>query len=157
PATAARLEAVARALEANGFATQVVATAAEAKQAVLDLIPPGSEVHTGASGTLETLGLPQELASGRYDPGPPRYLKLDRRTQRPDLRRLLATPAFMLASAHAVTEGGSLVLASATGAQLGAVTFGASTVIFVIGAQKIVRDLDEALRRVEEYCLPLED
>jgi hypothetical protein len=52
---------------------------------------------------------------------------------------------------------GSRVLASATGAQLGAVAFGATTVTFVIGAQKVVSDLDEGFRRVEEYCLPLED
>ena len=157
PATAARLEAVARALEANGFLTQLVATAEEAKLAVLDLIPLGSEVHTGASATLETLGLPQEFASGRYDSVRPKYLKLDRQTQMPELRKLVSAPRFMLASASAVTESGSLVLASVSGSQLGAVAFGANVVIFVVGAQKIVRDLDEAFRRVEEYCLPLED
>jgi hypothetical protein len=62
----------------------------------------------------------------------------------------------MLASASAVTESGELVLASGSGSQLGAVAFGASFVIFVVGAQKLVRDLDEGLRRVEEHCLPLE-
>jgi hypothetical protein len=157
PATTARLEAVARALEANGFVTQLVATADEAKQAVLDLIPLGSEVHTGSSATLETLGLPQEFESGRYDSMRPKYFKLDHRTQMPELRKIVSTPAFMLTSACAVTEDGSLVLASATGSQIGAVGFGANVVILVIGAQKIVRDLNEALRRVEEYCLPLED
>jgi L-lactate utilization protein LutC len=157
PATATRLDAVARALEANGFATQVVATAADAKQAVLDLVPLGSEVHTGASVTLEALGLLEEFESGRYDSTRPKYLKLDRRTQMPELRKLLSAPQYMLASASAVTESGSLVLASATGMQLGAVACGASVVIFVIGAQKIVRDLDEGLRRVDAYCLPLED
>src|SRR5881394_203379 len=85
PATAARLEAVARALEANGFVSQLVATAEEAKQAVLDLIPFGSEVHTGSSITLDSLGLHQEFESGRYDPVRPKYLKLDRRTQMPEL------------------------------------------------------------------------
>ena len=157
PATHARLEAVARALQTNGFATQLVVTAEEAKQAVLDLIPVGSEVHTGASVTLEALGLQQEFESGRYDSVRSKYLKLDRTTQMPELRRLIAAPHVMVASVSAVTESGSLVLASATGAQLGAVVFGASVVILVIGAQKIVHDLDEAFRRVEEYCLPLED
>jgi len=157
PATPVQLEAVARALEANGFATQLVETAQDAKRAVLDLIPLGSEVHTGSSTTLETLGLPQELESGRYDPARPKYLKLDRRTQMAEMRKVVSTPAFMLTSAAAVTESGSLVLASATGSQIGAVSFGANAVILVIGAQKIVRDLDEALRRVEEYCFPLED
>jgi hypothetical protein len=112
---------------------------------------------TGASVTLEALGLQQEFESGRYDSVRPKYLKLDRGTQMSELRKLLSAPHVMLASACAVTETGSVVLASATGAQLGAVVFGASVVILVIGAQKIVHDLDEAFRRVEEYCLPLED
>lgn len=157
PVTATRLEAVARALEANGFATQLVDTADEAKHAVLDLVPLGAEVHSGASVTLEALGLLEEFESGRYDSMRPKYLKLDRQTQMHELRKLLSAPRFMLASAAAVTESGSLVLASATGAQLGAVAFGASAMIFVVGGQKIVRDLDEAFRRIEEYCLPLED
>jgi hypothetical protein len=114
-------------------------------------------VHTGASATLETLGLPQEFESGRYDSMRPKYFKLDRGSQMPELRKLVSVPQFMLASASAVKESGSLVLASATGSQIGAVAFGANAVILVIGAQKIVRDLDEAFRRVEEYCLPLED
>lgn len=156
PAGAARLEAVARALQANGFATQLVATANQAKQAVLDLIPLGTEVHTSASATLETLGLQQELESGRYDPVRPKYLKLDRETHMPELRRLVSAPRYMLASAAAVTESGELVLASGSGSQLGAVAFGASFVIFVVGAQKLVRDIHEGLRRVEEHCFPLE-
>jgi hypothetical protein len=101
--------------------------------------------------------LAQEFESGRYDSIRPKYLKLDRQTQMHELRKLLSAPTFMLGSASAVTESGSLVLASATGAQLGAVAFGASVMIFIVGAQKIVRDMDEAFRRIEEYCLLLED
>src|SRR5262249_31596019 len=87
----------------------------------------------------------------------PKYFKLDHHTQMAELRTIVSTPAFVLTSAGAVTESGSLVFASATGSQIGAVGFGASVVILVVGAQKIGRDLDEALRRVEDYCLPLED
>ena len=90
PATVARLEAVARALEANGFVTELAATAEDAKRAVLDLIPLGSEVHSGASTTLEALGLQLEFDSGRYDPVRPKYLKLDRSTQMPELRKLIS-------------------------------------------------------------------
>ncbi len=75
----------------------------------------------------------------------------------PELRRIVSAPTFMLASVGAVTESGSLVLASATGSKIGAVVFGASTVILVVGAQKMVRNLDEAFRRIEDYCLPLAD
>src|SRR5438067_8369996 len=90
PASDNRLEHVARALEANGFATQIVASGDEARRAALDLIPPGAEVHTGASITLETVGLQAELESGRYDSVRPKYFKLDRQTQMLAIRKLVS-------------------------------------------------------------------
>ena len=57
----------------------------------------------------------------------------------------------------ALTEEGSLLIASASGSQLGPIGSGAGHVILVVGAQKIVPDLDTGLRRIYEYCFPLED
>jgi len=50
-----------------------------------------------------------------------------------------------------------LVAASATGSQLGPYVSGAGKVILVVGTQKIVPDLQDALRRIDEYVFPLED
>jgi hypothetical protein len=55
-----------------------------------------------------------------------------------------------------VTEDGRILIASNTGSQLGPIAFGAGHVIFAIGSQKIVDDLDSALRRIEEYSYPME-
>ena len=74
-----------------------------------------------------------------------------------EIRRLISAPDVMLGSVHAVTETGSLVAASAGGSQLGPYAAGAGRVILVVGTQKIVSDLDEALRRIDEYALPLEE
>ena len=63
----------------------------------------------------------------------------------------------MLGSVHAVTESGALMTASMSGSQLGPYASGAGRVILVVGTQKIVSDLDEGLRRINEYSLPLED
>ncbi len=49
-----------------------------------------------------------------------------------------------------------MLIASASGSQLASYVFGASHVIWVVGAQKIVRDLGEGFRRVREYGYPLE-
>lgn len=57
----------------------------------------------------------------------------------------------------AVTVDGSLVAVSASGSQLPAYSGGAGRVIWIIGAQKIVPDLQTALQRIETYALPLED
>ena len=63
----------------------------------------------------------------------------------------------MLGSVHAVTKTGSLFAASIGGSQLGPYASGAGRVILVVGTQKIVWDLQEALRRINEYAFPLED
>ena len=158
PASPERVARTVTALEANGFTVLRAADAAEAKRITLELIPPGAQVHSGASKTLELSGITSELeTSGRFEPLRPRIWSMDRATQADEIRRLAAAPDVMLGSVHAVTETGSLVTASATGSQLGPYVSGAGRVILVVGIQKIVADLDEGLRRIDEYALPLED
>ena len=154
----ARVTRTAAALEANGIRALRAANAAEAKPIVLRLIPDGSQVHSGASQSLEVSGIIDEIeGSSRYDALRPRVWSLDRDTQADEIRRLSAAPDVMLGSAHAVTESGALMTASMSGSQLGPYASGAGRVILVVGTQKIVSDLDEGLRRINEYSLPLED
>ena len=158
PADDARVTRAAAALEANGIGVLRAPNAAEAKRIVLDLIPDGSQVHSGASQSLEAAGIIDEIeGSSRYDALRPRVWSLDRDTQADEIRRLSAAPDVMLGSVHAVTESGALLAASMSGSQLGPYASGAGRVIFVVGTQKIVSDLDEGLRRINEYSLPLED
>src|SRR6202051_728911 len=77
--------------------------------------------------------------------------------QRREMRALAASPDYVVGSVHALTEGGSVLIASASGSQLGPLVSGAGHVILVIGGQKIVADVDTGLRRIREYCFPLED
>jgi L-lactate utilization protein LutC len=154
----ARVARTAAALEANGISVLRAANAGEAKRIVLDLIPAGAQVHNGASESLEETGIAEEIHnSGRYDAIHPQIWSMDRETQADEIRRLTSSPDVMLGSVHAVTETGSLVAASASGSQLGPYATGAGKVILVAGTQKIVSDLDEGLRRVQEYAFPLED
>jgi LUD domain len=154
----ARVKRTVAALEANGMGVLWAADAAEAKRIVLGLIPAGSPVHHGASQSLEVSGIAAEVEeSGRFAPIRPRILGMDRRTQADEIRRLTSSPDVMLGSVHAVTETGSLMAASMSGSQLGPYASGAGRVILVVGTQKIVSDLDEGLRRIDEYAFPLED
>jgi hypothetical protein len=154
----ARVRRAATALEANGINVLRAADGAEAKRVVLDLIPDGSQVHHGASESLEVSGIAHEIdTSGRYEALRPRILSMDRATQADEIRRLGASPDFMLGSVQAVTETGSLVAVSMSGSQLGPYVSGAGRVILVVGTQKIVSDVEEGLRRVDEYAFPLED
>lgn len=153
-----RVTRTAAALEANGFVVRRAPDAVRAGQVVLDLIPEGSEVHHGASQTLEVTGIRAAIEeSGRFRQVRPRIWGMDRKSQGAEIRRLTAAPEVMLGSVHAVTEGGSLLAASMSGSQLGPYASGAGRVILVVGSQKIVSNVEEGLRRINEYSLPLED
>jgi L-lactate utilization protein LutC len=153
-----RVKRTAAALEANGIDVVRAASAEEAKRIVLGLIPAGSQVHHGASQSLEESGIAAELEKpGDFELIRPRIWSMDRETQADEIRRLSSSPDVMLGSVHAVTETGSLLAASMSGSQLGPYVSGAGRVILVVGTQKIVSDLEEGLRRIEEYAFPLED
>lgn len=156
--TIERLERVASILRSHNIETTIVDTPDEARAAVLAMIPDGAQVHSGKSKTLEDVGLYSELVeSGRYDAIRPKLFKMDRATQATEMRKLAATPDFMLGSVAALTDDGALVAASATGSQLGAYASGAGRLILVVGSQKIVPDLDAALRRIREVVFPWEN
>jgi len=157
-ASPAQIDRTARALAAHGFAVEILDDARAARERVASLVPAGAAVFTAASETLRLSGIDEDInRSGRYQAVKPRVRALDRATQAAEIRRLSATPDVVIGSVSAVTEDGSTVAASASGSQLPAYAGGAGRVILIVGAQKIVPDLDAALRRIETYALPLED
>ena len=157
PAPAPRLERAAAALTAKNFTVEILDDVAAARTRIKDLIPEGAVVFTGASETVRLSGIEDDInKSGRYDSlksRPP----MDRATQRNEIWAALSTPDVIVGSVAAVTETGSLVVASASGSQLPGYAGAAARVIWVVGAQKVVPDLSTALRRIEEHCLPLEN
>jgi LUD domain len=157
-ASDARLRAAAAALERNGMTSLVVGSSQEARTAVRSTLPIGAEVFNNTSRTLEAIGVAEDIErSGQYQPLRPRLYQMDREMQAREMRQLAAAPDFVVGSVHAVTEDGSLLIASASGSQLGPLASGAGHVILVIGGQKIVPDLATGLRRIDEYCFPIED
>jgi hypothetical protein len=157
-ASQAQIERTAKALEAHGIQVKIAKNGAEAKKMVLELLPDGAEIYAGQSVTLEQLGLVDEIdKSGRYNAVRPKVMALDRQTQGVQMRELRVRPAYIVGSVHAVTEDGRVLVASNGGSQIAAYAAGAGKVIWVVGAQKIVKDLNEGLRRIDEYSYPLED
>ena len=157
PADRERLERVAAALTARGFQAQVADSAAAARELALSGIPEGAEVHIALSETMRELGITGEVdESGRYESVRMRLRALDRQTQGREMRKLGAAPDYMLGSAAAVTDDGEILVASGSGSQLGAYAYAAGKLVLVVGHQKLVRDVDEGLRRLREYSLPRE-
>src|SRR6266851_8743111 len=157
-ASGERIATAAAALERNGVRPLLAATGADARGLVGSLLTDGAEVYNNTSQTLEAIGVADDIErSGRYQPLRLRLYRMDREMQRREMRILAASPDHVVGSVHALTEGGSLLIASASGSQLGPLASGAGQVIFVIGAQKIVGDVAAGMRRIYEYCYPLED
>jgi len=153
-----QIEGAASALQRNGITSLVVDSGEQARDAVRTILPIGAEVFNNTSRTLEAIGIAEDIErSGLYQPLRPRLYQMDREMQAREMRQLAAAPDFVVGSAHAVTAGGSVLVASASGSQLGPLVSGAGHVILVIGGQKIVPDVATGLRRIAEYCFPLED
>ncbi len=153
-----QIQRTAQALEANGIKTLIAENAEDAKRLFFELVPEGSEVFLGSSVTLETLGIQSEVdTSGRFDALRPKMFAMNRETQGREIRKLVGAPDYAAGSVHAVTEDGHVLIASNSGSQLGAYSTSAGKVIWVVGAQKLVKDLNEGMKRIEEYVVPLEE
>ena len=157
PADRAAVDRTAEALRLRGFDVRVADDSAAARDAVLALVPEGAEVGQGASITLDQIGVTAAIEAGGHEAIRPKTRSMDRATQMREIRKLGAAPDIQLNSVQAVTEDGQILVVAASGSQLGPISFGAGRVILVVGAQKIVPDLETAFRRVDEYSLPLEN
>lgn len=156
-ASESSLQKTVAALSANGISSFVAENKIEARKKVLELIPANAEVMTMTSVTLDTIGLTQDInESGKFASVRVKLNSMDRKTQGAEMQKLGAAPDWTVGSVHAVTEDGKVFIASNTGSQLGAYAYGANHVVWVVGTQKIVKDEDQAKRRIYEHCLILE-
>jgi L-lactate utilization protein LutB len=152
------LQATVVALEEHGFSVEVADDLDAARAVVVARIPEGSSVMTNTSVTLEETGIAEAInEGGAYESVRNKMLALDFETQAQEMKVIAGQPDFALGSVHAVTRGGALVIASASGSQLGSYAWGAANVIFVVGAQKLVPTLEAARERITEHSLKLED
>lgn len=158
PASDEVVDRTAEALRGRGFEVRVVSDRAAARDAVLDLIPAGSEVNQASSITVDELGIGEALVEREeFVALKPRLWSMDREANPREFRQQFAGPDVVVGSVHAITEDGQLVTASMSGSQLGMYAGGAGRVVLVAGTQKIVPDLATAFTRIEEHVFPLED
>src|SRR5512136_741295 len=131
----------------------------EALDALVGLIPRGSEVMNGSSTTLIEIGYESLLRSGKTG-----WIDLhDRITaenddrKRAELRRRSVAAEYFVSGANAITQTGEILACDASGSRVSAWPFAAGHLILVAGINKIVPTLEDALRRVREYAFPLEN
>jgi hypothetical protein len=157
PADKKRVEKTITALKNNGIEAEYFENSSTLKKRIFELIPDQAEVMTMTSVTLDKLGIPKEInESRRYNSVRNKLSSMDREEQHFEMQKLGSAPEYVIGSVHAVTEDGKVLIASNTGSQIPAYAYGSSKVIWIIGTQKIVKDIEEGMKRIYEYTLPLE-
>jgi hypothetical protein len=159
PADSETIARTIRALEQRGIHAELVADKAAALDRLTQLIPPGAQVMTGGSMTLDEIGFLEKLKSDSHGWKNVKTEILAEKdpAKQMELRLRSTLSEYFVGSVQAVTEDGEVVAASAGGSQLAAYAYGAKNSVWVVGTQKIVGNLEEALKRIREHALPLED
>lgn len=147
------------ALKTNGIEPIVVENGAQALEKIKELIPVGASVMNGSSKTLEQIGYVDYLKSGTHGWKNLHAAILAEQdpTKQAILRKQNTLSDFYLGSVHGLSETGEFVVGSNTGSQLPHIVFSSHNLIFVVSTAKIVPTLADAMNRLEQYVLPLED
>ena len=154
-------ESISRAIEALA-ARNVDAVLVGSREAALtklrELVPEGCEVFVNTSETLDAIGYTE------YMHGNDRYINLhDQMMSQPDpasqreFRRKTTTADYFVGSVQAIAETGEIVIASSSGSQIRAYSYGARRVILVAGTQKICPTLSDAEARTRGFTLERHD
>ncbi len=149
----------AMALKAKQYNVFVVKDEKEALATIKKIIPSGESVMNGASVTLEQIGFVDYLKSGKH--GWVNFHEMILAEKDPakqaELRKKSVLSDYYLGSVHALIENGEFVIASNTGSQLPHIVFTSQNLVFVVSTKKIVATLADAMKRLEEHVVPLED
>lgn len=153
------IEKTVKALREHKFQVVVTGNRLEALAKLKELIPAGASVMTGSSTTLDQIGFTDYLISKKH---PYRNLKdailAEKNPEKQaELRRQAILADYYLGSVQAIAQTGEIVSCDASGTRTGPYAYGPSRVIWVAGTNKIVDNLEQALRRLRQHCVPLED
>ncbi len=142
------------ALEKNNFKGYPAEDAAGAKELVMSMIKKDDVVGAGGSMTLEQCGIKDELRKKGYNflDWSGQGLSQDEKTR---LRKQSLTCDVFLSSTNAVTEDGMLYNVDGYGNRVAGITYGPDRVIIVAGRNKIVKNLEEARKRLRTVAGPL--
>jgi hypothetical protein len=152
-----RLQDLKVALEANNFEAYLAEDRAGAAELVLEKLLPESgarSISWGGSMTFVASGL-YEALKDRADLEVVDGIDKDASdAEKTERRRQALLVDFYIAGTNAVTEEGQLVNLDMIGNRIGALTFGPESVVVLIGRNKLVADVEEAMYRIKNYVAP---
>jgi len=144
-----------KSFEKNNIKAYYVSDRKEAFKMLMEMIPEGASVSYGDSVTLHQIGIISELRKDGYnftDPWAEEGLSYEKTLE---LRRKALTVDVFLSGTNAVTQDGKLVNIDGWGNRVAGLMFGPKKVIIVAGVNKIVKNVDEGVKRAREIAAPL--
>lgn len=141
---------VIKGLQSRNMTGYYAATKEDALRLALDLIPEGSSVTMGGGESVHAIGLPQALKDGPYN-------FIDRDAYADKRAAMLAAydADFFLSSANAMTEDGVLINIDGNSNRVSAIAQGPKKVLFIVGMNKVCKDVDSALKRARNVAAPI--
>ncbi len=139
-------------LEKRNMAGYYCPTKEDALKKALELIPKGSTISWGGSESIKEIGLCSAVKSGDYTV----YDRADAATpeENTECLRKAFYCNYYLGSSNAITYGGELVNIDGNGNRVSAYIFGPDNVILIVGLNKAVPTLEEAVSRVRNTASP---
>lgn len=148
-----KIQRTIKALEKNNMAGFFVKDKDELLDKIDELVNEGASVSVGGSMTLFECGVIDHLRSGRFD-FKDRYVQgLSAEDIKKIYRQAFSCDAYIL-SANAITENGEIYDVDGTGNRVAAMIYGPDKVIVVVGVNKIVKNVDEAINRIKSCTAP---
>jgi len=143
-----KIENTLKALMKNGFKARYFEDSKSAVKILLEEINVTDKVGIGGSMTIKQLGIPEELLQR----GNTVYFHWLESTPEgmDNARRNASTADVYLTSTNALTEKGQLVNIDGTGNRVSAMVFGPKKVYVICGINKLVDDVDGAIKRIKD-------
>ncbi len=153
-----RLEHYKKALENNNFQVYIAQTFAHAELIFRQEIFPQLNVKTASWGdslTLKSTNIMEYLKKNKSINVIETFAKNLTREESMERRRQALLVDLFLTGSNAVTGTGKLVNLDMIGNRVGAITFGPKHVVLLIGRNKMVKDVEDAMERVKNHAAPL--
>lgn len=146
-----KLERTAAALEKNNMIAYIAENSEEARKIIESILKEGDTVTNGGTMTLIESGIKELLASGKYD-----YLDRDANASGGTINfyREASCADVYLTSSNAVTENGELYNVDGFGNRVSALSFGPKKVVVIAGYNKVVENIEQAIKRVKTVAAP---
>jgi L-lactate utilization protein LutC len=148
-----KIDALIKTLGKNNISAQYVENKEQALDCIMSMIPEGSVVGFGDSLTLRQIGVVDALTKGKYTFLNP-WMPGTSVEESVKIKKRALTSDVFVTGTNALTLDGKIVNVDGHGNRVAAMLFGPDKVIIVVGINKIVENLEAALKRIRDKAAP---